>query len=384
MKQPEGYVVAGKEHLVCKLTKSQYGLKQATKVWNEKLHGTIIKLGFKQSTADPCLYSKQSERKTQYMVIYVDDILVADSNNQKIDETANGLEQEFELTRLGELTNYLGVNARKDSEGVYSIDQEQYIQKIFEWFGLEDAKISKIPMDTGYLKIIGDKKPMVNSDIYQKLIGALLYVATHTRPDIAASVSILSQRVKQPTETDWTEAKRVVRYLKGTKNLRLKLGGNTNGLIVYSDADWAEDTTDRKSHSEHLFLYNGGAIAWSCRKQTCTAWSSCEAEYIALAEASRELIWIRKLLEDFDETETKATKIYEDNQSAIKMVKSKEFRNRTKHINTKYHFVNDLVEKEVVDLQYCPTEEMTADMLTKPLQSVKLRKHREGCQLTDK
>lgn len=279
-----------------------------------------------------------------------------------------------------ENSNYLGINARKDSEGIYSIDQEQYIQKIVEKFGLEDAKISKIPMDAGYLKLIGDKRPMVNGDIYQKLIGVLLYVATHTRPDIA-SVSILCQRIKQPTETDWTEAKRVVRYLKGTKNLRLKLGGSTNGLVVYSDADWAEDTTDRKSHSGHLFLYNGGAIAWFCRKQTCTA---CEAEYIALAEASRELIWIRKLLKDFDETETKATRVYEDNQSAIKMVKSKEFRNQTKHIDTKYHIVNDLVEKEVIDLRYCPTEEMIADMLTKHLQSVKLRKHREGCELTDK
>lgn len=381
MKQPEGYAIAGKEHLVCNLMKSLYGLKQAAKVWNEKLHRTIISLGFKQSTSDPCLYSKQTKNEVQYMIVYVDDILIASSNTQEICETASGLERKFELTQLGELEHYLGINVQKDSEGIYSINQEQYIDKIIERFGQVHAKPSKIPLDTGYFKMSENKTPMTNSDDYQKLIGALLYVTTHTRPDIAASVSILSQKVKQPSMNDWTEAKRVLRYLKGTKNLRLKLGGKNSGLIVYADADFAEDKTDRKSHSGHLFQYNGGAIAWSCRKQTCTAWSSCEAEYISLAEASRELLWIRRLLEDFHEKQPGATRVYEDNQSTIKLIKSKEFRNRTKHIDIKYHFVSDLVEKKVIDLQYCPTEDMIGDMFTKPLQQIKLKKHREGCQL---
>lgn len=238
------------------------------------------------------------------MVIYVDDILVAGSNTQEVYETASGLEREFELTKLGELEHYLGINVQKDSEGTYSINQEQYIEKIIERFGLDAAKPSKIPLDTGYFKMSEGKMPMTNSDDYQRLIVALLYATRHTRPDIAASVSIVSQRPKQPSMTDWTEAKRVVRYLKGTKNLRLKLGGQKSGLVVYADADFAEDTTDRKSDTGLMFQYNGGAIAWSCRKQTCTAWSSCEAKYISLAEASRELLWIRRLLEDRGYTKT--------------------------------------------------------------------------------
>lgn len=383
MKQPEGYVANGKEHLFCKLTKSLYGLKQAAKVWNEKLRGIITELGFEQSDSDPCLYSKRSAKDIQFMIIYVDDILVADTSEEKIDETARGLERALELTRLGELKSYLGIRIRRDPEGIYSIDQEEYIEKIVERYGLGDAKISKIPLNTGYFKASENKKPMVNNHFYQKLIGALLYVATHTRPDIAASVSILSQRVKQPSESDWIEAKRVVRYLKGTKNLRLRLGRNSNGLVVYADADWAEDTTDRKSLSGYMFLYNGAAIAWSCKKQSSTASSSCEAEYISLAEASREALWIRRLVKDFQEAETGATKIYEDNQSTIKMVENKEFRSRTKHVDTKYHFVSDLVDKNIVELHYCPTEEMTADLFTKPLPSIKLKKHRDGCQLVD-
>jgi hypothetical protein len=238
-------------------------------------------------------------------------------------------------------------------------------------------------LDTGYLKIARDGKPMHNGEKFQKLIGAVLYVATHTRPDIAASVSILSQKIKQPTETDWNEAKRIVRYLKGTKEFKLKLTSNTEGLEAYTDADWAEDRTDSKSHSGFVFLYNGSAIAWACRKQTCTAWSSCEAEYIAIAEASRELLWIRRLLEDFHTEQTKPIRIYEDNQSAIKLIKTGESRNKTKHIDVKYHFVTDLEKKKIIEIRYCPTAEMIADMMTKPLGAVKLKKHREACQLMD-
>jgi hypothetical protein len=287
MKQPEGFINEKKKGLVCRLIKSIYGLKQAAKAWNKKLHGALIKLSFRQSASDPCLYSKRTSKGVQYVTVYVDDLLIADEDEDEIQNTASELEEEFELTRLGELKNYLGINIERDSNGVFYMDQAQYIQKIIDRFGLQDAKISKIPMDTGYLKIAHDGKAMSNSDNFQKLIGALLYIATHTRPDIATSASILSKRIKQPTETDWNEAKRIVRYLKGTKELKLKLTSSKRGLEVYTDPDWAEDRTDSKSHSGFLFQYNRGAIAWACRKQTCTAWSSCEAEYIAIAEASR-------------------------------------------------------------------------------------------------
>jgi hypothetical protein len=248
-------------------------------------------LGFKQSTSDSCLSSKIKSKALQYVAVYVDDLLIADENDYEIEKTAYGLEKEFDLTRLGELKSYFGINIQRDSNGVFYMDQAQYIQKTIDRFGLKDAKISATLLDTGYLKIARDGKPMHNGEKFQKLIGAVLYVATHTRPDIAASVSILSQKIKQPTETDWNEAKRIVRYLKGTKEFKLKLTSNTEGLEVYTDADWTEDKTDSKSHSGFVFLYNGSAIAWACRKQICTAWSSCEAEYIAIPEASRELLW---------------------------------------------------------------------------------------------
>ena len=150
------------------------------------------------------------------------------------------------------------------------------------------------PLDPGYVKIRNDKSPMPDDGMYQQLIGALLYPATNTRPDIAASIAILSQHNTEPTTVDWNEVKRVARYLKRTKRFELCLGQQDmpEGLIGFADADWAENRTDRKFNSGYLFQYYDASMSWSCRKQICVALSSTEAEYIALAEAAQEAIWI--------------------------------------------------------------------------------------------
>ncbi|CAK9797029.1 Copia protein [Anthophora quadrimaculata] len=251
-------------------------------------------------------------------------------------------------------------------------------------FGLEDAKGSSIPLDLGYVKNREGSPPMPKNEKYQQLIGALLYLAVNTRPDISASVAILSQHNQEPTTADWTEAKRVVRYLKSTIHYELRLGQRDakKGLIGFADADWAQNRFDRKSNSGYLFKYYGAPISWSCRKQACVALSSTEAEYVALAEASQEGLWIRRLLEDFTGKVQERTPIYEDNQSCLKLICNNKFNHRTKHIDTKYHFVKELQVQGIMDYQYCPTEQMTADMLTKPLGRIKLRSIAEGCGLT--
>lgn len=384
MKQPEGYEEPGKRQMSCKLIKSIYGLKQAAKVWNEKLHATLNSRGFEQSIGDPCLYIKKCGESTIYVTIYVDDILIACEDQKLIQEVASKLQNEFSLSNLGKLTHYLGIKVERDDDGIYKINQETYIEKIINRHNLMDAKPSNIPLDPGYMKTVWTGEELEHNDGYQSLMGALLYVAVNSRPDIAASVSILSQRIKQPSTTDWTEAKRIVRYLKGTKHYYLKLGDTEpSNLTGYADADWAEDKKDRKSNSGFLFKYNGGAIAWACRKQSCIALSTTEAEYVALAEASQEAIWIRRLLDDFGEEQRLATTMYEDNQSCLKLIKNKRHSNRTKHIDTKYHFVRDLVEKGIINPQYCPTEDMIADLLTKPLGPKKMRDLRELCQLKE-
>ena len=255
------------------------------------------------------------------------------------------------------------------------MDQSVYIEKIAERFGQNEAKPSHIPMDPGYPnQQQKEEKQMPRSEAYQSLVGALLYIAVSTRPDIAIPASILGRKVSHPTEADWTEAKRTLRYLRSTANQSLKLG-DSGSLEVYADADWAGDRVDRKSNTGFIFMF-GGPISWCARKQQCVALSSTEAEYIALSEACRELLWIRKLMEDVGEKNEDPIIVREDNQSCISMLRSEGGTRRSKHIDTRYNFVQELVKTGVIDVQYCPTQSMIADCLTKPLARVKLELHR--------
>jgi hypothetical protein len=209
------------------------------------------------------------------------------------------------------------------------------------------------------------------------MIGMLLYVCTNTRPDIAASVCILSQKVVNPTSTDLNEVKRIVRYLKGTQNYKLVLGKNLEGqLHMYSDANWAEDRTDRKSNSGHIGFFRGGAISWACRKQGCVAVSSCEAEYMALNDTAQESIWLNRVIKSFEAENQEPVKIYADNQSSIHLVDKHRYSIKSKHIDTKYHCIQDWKEKGLIDIEYVPTEHNVADMLTKPLGRIKLERFR--------
>lgn len=240
--------------------------------------------------------------------------------------------------------------------------------------------MQKYPFYTSYGK--GNESELLpNNQQYQKAIGCLLYISVNTRPDISAC--ILAQKVTSPTKEDWNEIKRTLKYLKGTASLALQLGitGNQDKLTGYADANWAEDRDTRKSNSGYIFKLFDGPISWRCKRQPCVALSSTEAEFIALSEACKEAQWLRRLLTDFQMKCDNPTTIYEDNQSCLKQIVEEKFSDRSKHVDTKYHFVKDHVERGEVNCVYCPTEDMLADMLTKPLAGPRLKKLRELCGL---
>lgn len=195
-------------------------------------------------------------------------------------------------------------------------------------------------------------------------------------PDIAATVGILSRKVSSPTETDWTEAKRIVRYLIHTVDYGLVLGSSSKEfqLTAYCDADWAGDSSDRKSCSGFLFRLGGATVAWASRKQTCVAMSTMEAEYVALSEAAREAVWMRRLLTELNETPKLPTIIYEDNRSCLDFAVMDQQKKRSKHIDTRYHYTKHCCSSGEIELQYCPSESMVADILTKPLGSNKVKR----------
>ena len=377
MKQPIGFEVKGQEHMVCKLRRSLYGLKQSARAWNKKIDSTLIKFGFQPSTTDPCLYSRMINGKYMYLLIYVDDIIIAFDNKEEIRKIGDKLSSVFEIVALGDIQQFLGLEVERNLDGTYSIGQRKYIEKTLQRFGMESAKGSPYPLDPGYLKQ-NSSPELPNNDQYRRIIGSLLYLAVNSRPDIAAATSILSRKVSCPTALDLCEAKRTLRYLKQTVDHKLKLGdGCVAGLTGYVDADWGGDKADGKSMSGVIFKYNGAAVSWMSRKQNCVSLSSTEAEYIALSEAVKEFSWICELIKDFHEPVPKPTIIFEDNQGCIKLANNERMGRNTKHINTRYNFVKEFVENGSIKLEYCPTETMIADIFTKPLHGQKMRRFSE-------
>lgn len=373
MRQPPGFVEPGQEHFVCRLKKSIYGLKQSARCWNQKLQEVLVRMGFKPGQADACLYTKSvgTCTNTVYVLVYVDDIVVGCKDDAASENVYNELKRSFDIVHLGDLSYFLGMQIERRN-GTYSISLGGYITQLADRFGLKDAKPAKSPMDSGFLQL-EDRGSPIDGTLYRSLVGALMYIGVHARPDIAASTSILGRRVSDPREADWTAAKRTVRYLIGTKHHGLHFTGEAGDLTGYCDADWAGDHESRKSTSGFCFLLGGAAICWASRRQTAVTLSSMEAEHTALSEACQEVIWLRKLMLDFNFAQNKGTVIYEDNQSCLAFVNSERSTRRSKHIDTREHFIRNLCEHGEVQLTYCPSEDMIADILTKPLGAVKQR-----------
>ena len=281
MKQPEGFH-QGNNSLVCKLQKNLYGLKQGASEWNKKLHDILNRNGYKRSENDMCLYSRVEGNNCMYISIHVDDLIVAATEASMIENFEKQLNKDLVLKNLGNLQYYLGLQFERDNEGIFLLHQQRYIERKLEEFNLTDSRPSNIPVDTGYQKRQETEDSMANEEVYRKAIGSLLYLATNSRPDIAVGTSILARHVSDPKQSDWTEVKRIFRYLKHTKEKKLRLGTpeekHIKQLIGYADADWGGDVQDRKSNTGYYFKYLGAPISWTSRKQTMVTLSSTEAE----------------------------------------------------------------------------------------------------------
>lgn len=373
MKQPPGFESGEK---VLKLRKSLYGLKQAARVWNQTLHSALISNSWKQNQVDKCLYELKQGNKVCYLLIHVYDLLTATNDDLMESEAMSIIGRNFELKNLGRVRHFLGIDVIEEN-GKFFISQPNYIDKIVNEAQLSEGKTSKIPLDVGYYKQEGVL--LSSNDKYRKLIGMLLYLTTNTRPDIAASVSILSKKVEKPRDNDLTEVRRIIRYLRETRNLRLQLNGMNvdTSLHAYPDANWTEGRGDRKSNSGFYCTVNGGTISWSSKKQDIIALSSTEAEYVALTETCKEVMWLAELARSLDIEIPDPVTVYTDSQSCMSMIANHKFSHRTKHIDIKFHFVREQVLSGKIQLKYVPTDGNIADMMTKPLGRVKIEMLRQ-------
>lgn len=316
-----------------------------------------------------------------FLAIYVDDILIFTNDTEQEIIVRTKLSERFKMKYMGKASSILGVRIQFDEiTGQIEIDQERYIKDILKRFKMDDCNAVSTPLMMGEsiskemeATSVGEKKEM-NRVPYRAAIGSLLFLALSTRPDIAFGVNLLSRYCENPGPRHWGAVKRILRYLKGTAKLKLRYGGDSARLTGYSDADWAGDLDNRRSTSGYVFTMYGGAISWCSRRQATVALSSTEAELISAVGCIQEAIWIRGLLNElFNKME--AVTINVDNKGAIHNLKNNNISSRTKHVDIKIRFITEKLKSEEIEIKYCPTNEMPADILTKAVPRSKLVVH---------
>lgn len=262
----------------------------------------------------------------------------------------------------------------------FTLNQKGYITELLNQFGMINANPVSNPIDTN-VKMIKEEKESNDKESkppFRELVGALMYLAVATRPDIAHAVSALSQFNSSFGQTHWTAAKHVLRYLKGTMNLGLTYRLSKSQLEGFVDADWASCLADRKSYMGYVFTLNGGAISWNSCKQRTVALSSTEVEYMGLSEITKEAIYLRGFLLELGFRGPETVNISNDNMGALKLSENPVYHARSKHIDGRHHFVRDSLKSGLMKLNYLPTEVMVADVLTRGLPA---HKHRSCVKL---
>lgn len=369
MELPEGYDEPG---MVVKLKRAVYGIKQAPRAWNDELNSHLISLGFKRLRSDACVYI----RGKIIIGIFVDDIIgiyPKELNNEWLN-IKSAIFNKFTAKDLGDAKFILGMRVTRDRENnIILLDQAAYIKKIADKFQCSGRKQFNTPLDCRPTHIDcptdTDATEFMKQKPYREVIGSLLYAAISTRPDILYSVSALAQYCNNPGINHYKSALRVVNYLINTNGLSLKLGGNRMGtkINIFSDADWAGDKDDAKSMNGVITMLGEGAVTWTAKKQSLVALSSMESEYVAMVVGAQDAIWLNQLLIELRHSSALVPRLNIDNQSAIAYCKTGGDAHRTRHINLKYHFVRDHVEKNNVELHWVASKMQLADILTKPL-----------------
>lgn len=370
MEQPPGFDNNNKGK-VCLLKKGIYGLKQASKIWYDRVNKLLCENGFSQSKCEPCIYTSKVNNCLVIVALYVDDFYIFYNNELAKDQLVKLLMNEFNCKNLGNLKSCIGINVTRGKDFL-KLDQSDYVKRLLKRFGMENCKPVSTPMMVN-CKFENNSETLCDETYeYRELMGCLMYLSVCTRPDISFACSQLSQYNTKFNRSHWLAAKRILRYLAGTIDYALHFTKTKEFcLTAYADADWANDPLDRRSYTGFVVKLGGNTINWESRKQRCVALSSTEAEYLCINDVCKDICFIKNFMLEVLCMKLK-TVIYNDNQSAHKLVETREHcHKRTKHIDIRYHFIKDLVHNHNITIKYLPTEQMIADVLTKPLSANK-------------
>jgi hypothetical protein len=363
---PPGYTASSKAKIACKLQRALYGLKQSPQAWFGRFSSAMRKYGFQQSNSDHTLFLKHRLGKVTALIVYVDDMIITGDDAEEISRLQEQLSTEFEMKNLGGLKYFLGIEAARSRQGIF-LSQIKYVLDLLSEVGLLECK----PADTLIVPNhkLGEYTDQVPADKerYQRLVGKLIYLS-HTCPDIAYAVSVVSQFMHCPSEDHMDAVIWILRYLKSSPGKGLMFSKN-NHLNVdgYTDVDWVGNISDRKSTSGYFTFVGGNLVTWRSKKQKVVALSSVEAEFRGMAKGLCELLWLRRLLIEIGFAPSSKMNLFCDNKAAIDISHNPVQHDRTKHVKVDRHFIKHNLEEKIIRFPFVKSEDQLADILTKAM-----------------
>ncbi|GKA67206.1 putative ribonuclease H-like domain-containing protein [Tanacetum coccineum] len=330
--QPPGFVDPDHPKKAYKVVKALYGLHQAPRAWYATLLIFLEKHGYKRGTIDKTLFIKRDKKDIMLVQVYVDDIIFGSTNKSWCDEFEALMKSRFQMSSMGELTFFLGLQVKHNKAGIF-ISQDKYVAEILKKFDLVNVKATITPMET---------KVALTKD--EEAIDV----------DVTPKISYLN------------DVKRIFKYLRGKPNLGLWYPRESPfDLEAFSDSNYGGSNLDRKSITGGCQFLVQRLISWQCKKQTIVATSTTEAEYVAVANCCGQVLWVQNQLMDYG-FNFMNTKIHIDNESTICIVKNPIYHSKTKHIEIRHHFIRDCYEKKLISVEKIHTDLNVADLLTKP------------------
>ncbi|GAA5990286.1 hypothetical protein JCM11641_006387 [Rhodosporidiobolus odoratus] len=362
VRPPPGFVFPpGKEHWVCKLNKSLYGLKQSPRLWKERLSSILSEIGFRQSKVDDGLFILRRGKSFAFHYLHVDDGKIFSNNKAFVADIRRHLEAKLSVKWDSDPGFYLGVAIERDRKaGTVKLHQKRYVDEILERFNMTNCAAEPTPIAAKSILEPGSPADIAAAKDLPlgQLVSCLLYLACWTRPDILAAVSRIGSFVSKPTVAARTAGKRVLRYLRGTSTLGLIYRRDSSqdqlaalfsfssptlppstDFFAYADADWAACIDTRHSTTGNIVMYAGAPIDWISRRQEDVATSTGAAELRSLAETGGQLIFLRALAADLGFPPSGPTILRGDNQASIAMAEGSASHRYTRHIAIKYHFI---------------------------------------------
>lgn len=365
---------------VVRLNKSLYGLKQASRSWHAHLTECLKSLGFEQCLADVCVFRLIEEgQMIVTAVVHVDDIFAVGKQN-RCDQMCEDLNQMMPIKNLGELRCYAGCQFLRDREhGLLTISQKTFSDALVEKFGMISER--RVPFGVGVKLDEFDEDEMTENWPFRELVGSLMWLATSTRPDISNAVRAVARYCSAPKALHWRTALGILAYVKGTSGYGVTFQrGTVNGLAlqVFADADYGSKATDRRSVSGGLIMCGGACVSWFSRTQKCVTLSTTEAEYVAMGEAVKELLFLRQVWHFMlPSLGTPCVTVFEDNQGALQLAQNPVTNSNSKHIDIRHHFLRELVSGGAISVTHVPSAYQHADVLTKALGVEAFEFHRD-------